>query len=141
MSELNLNSYKSTLEYFESTNWQCPEKLTLQLYEISICDYQGLGRHSNTYKINEFFIPEYNIGINHQPFYGYPYNIISNANKRYERYENDAKLINSCVVTKISNQSQLEEIFDLIKTNTKAKNMHQTIKNLYTILETTKQNN
>lgn len=42
-----------------------------------------------------------------------------------------SKLINVFTLTKESNQSELEEIFDLIKTSVKAKNMDQIVAKLF----------
>ena len=133
---------KTTLECFESTNWTCPEKLTLCLYEISICSSADFRRRSNAIKIKEFFLPEYNIGINNQSDYNSnnKYHVLLNAQDRYKEKDRStvfmnnyepSKLIKVFTLTKESNQSELEEVFDLIKTSVKAKNMEQTITKLF----------
>jgi hypothetical protein len=54
-----------SLQYFENSNWICPEKITIELYELSISIYTSFERLTkNTTKIKEIYIPEYNIGIN-----------------------------------------------------------------------------
>lgn len=131
---------KTTLECFESTNWTCPEKLTLCLYEISISSSSDIRRRSNAHRIKEFFLPEYNIGINNQFYLNNKYNIIPDAQNRYKNKDRStvfmnnyepSKLINTFTLTKESNQSELEEVFDLIKTSIKAKNMEQTVTKLF----------
>ena len=133
---------KTTLECFESTNWTCPEKLKLCLYEISICSSVDFRRRSNAIKIKEFFLPEYNIGINNQSdnYNSNKYHVLLNAQDRYKEKDGSKvfmdnyeppKLINTFTLTKESNQSELEEIFDLIKTSVKAKNMDRIVEKLF----------
>lgn len=135
---LNLNNenkeYLTTIEYLEKVNYQCPDKLTLILYEISICDDPRRPRY---YQIKEFFIPEFNISINNMNFYSNKYNILLNSSTRYKDkniYGSDyrpSKQLKTICLIKESNLNELKELFDLIVTYTKSQNMENTIKKLF----------
>jgi hypothetical protein len=133
---LNLNNqtieYLTTIEYLEKVNYQCPDKLTLVLYEISICNDP---RRHMYWQIKEFFIPEFNISINNVNTGTHKYNIIINSSSRYNNtYDDDckpSKQLKTICLTKESNSNELEELFDLIITYTKSQNMENTIKKLF----------
>ena len=128
--------YLTTIEYLEKVNYQCPEKLTLILYEISICNNP---RNYTYYQIEEFFIPEFNISINDTCYYSHKYNIILNSSTRYNKknkYDSDndykpCKQLKTICLTKENNLDELKELFDLIVTYTKSQNMENTVKKLY----------
>ena len=115
-----------TYQCFEKLNWTCPEKITVQLYEISIVE--DIRRLSNKYKIKEIFLPEFNASLNNTCFYGNNYNIILNT---HERYNNDAKLLKTIVL----NNETKNELFELVKYYVKAKTSQPLIDNLFSQLD------
>jgi hypothetical protein len=138
-NSLNLSigdkAYLSTVEYFEKTNWQSPEILHLELYEISVLSNPR--NYSSYYQIKEIFIPEFNISINNINNGLRNYNIILNSSSRYKKVkrfddsQDIPKLLKSLCLTKESNPDELEELFDLISSYTKSQNMGSTVKKLF----------
>ena len=124
----NIRTSKTTLELLDDINWSCPDKITIELYEIEV----ALGDPSNIMRgrlnkqiINELYLPEFNIGINQAR----GYNIIPNAYTRYNKSdlesEQKPKLI-KCV-----EMESCEELFDLICVSIRAKNLGPKISQLF----------
>jgi hypothetical protein len=135
----NINTKKS-IECLQDTNFECPDSLTLELYEISI----GSGdarRMSNTWRIKEFYIPQYNIGINQEYYGSRSYNLIINAFNRYHKDESNsknsitygepAKFIKSFTLNKDTNKEEIEEIFNVIKCCIISQNAESSITKLF----------
>lgn len=138
-SELNNFKPKKSIECLEDINYECPNTLQLKLYEISISS-GDLRRMSNTWRIREFYIPQFNVGINNEHYGGKSYNIITNAYNRYHKEENNndtrsygepPKLIETFFLNKITNKNEIEELFNVIKCHIISANAEQTITKLF----------
>jgi len=142
-NELNFNDreYLPTIKCFDKLNWNCPDSIQLELYEIFITSSMDFRHMSSKYKINEIFLPEFNIGINKENFKNKKYNIILNSSERYNtdkflnnEKEDKPKLIKKYILTKQKNSNELDELFDLIKSYTKSQNMEEPIKKIFEII-------
>ena len=77
-----MNNNLNSLIYFENSNWNCPEKIKVELYKLSISYNSSMRSTSNITKIKEIYIPEYNIGINNYKNGNKNYNIRYVYNKQ-----------------------------------------------------------
>ncbi len=110
---------ESTIDCFKLTNWECPNELEIQIYEISICDYYYPGRGSPTRRIKEIFIPYYNISINKADNFYNNFNIILNSQKRYVKKDDSGGYMNGWEIPKLLQKikldsQQTQKIFKLI---------------------------
>lgn len=132
-----MNNKLKSIEYFEQTNWKCPDKLHIEFYELTVTTTTSLRRFtSNTVKIKEFYIPEYNIGINNYGFENKKYNIILNAHSRYEEGVNklyvnkNPKLLKTIELV----GDDCCELFNLLVYYVKSHNMESTVNKLYELV-------
>ena len=129
-----MNNKLDSYVCFENSNWFCPDKLSVELYELTVTTSTSIRRFtSNVIKIKEFYIPEYNIGINNYKNGNKNYNIILNAHSRYESGINKMFVNEDPILIKsfILEGDECSELFDLIKQYVKSHNMESTINKLY----------
>jgi len=134
----------TTLKAFEDINWQCPKSITINQYEISVCNFNGIGRKPNYFRIKELFLPEFNLSINEVPYSGKKYSIILNSSSRYSDNEHTHTfginwqkpvLLNTLILTLESETNELTELFELIYTYTKSQHMENTIVKLFDMVK------
>lgn len=131
-----MNKNLDSIIYFENSNWICPEKLKVELYELSLSFNSTIICTSNITKIQEIYIPEFNIGINNYKNGNKNYNIILNAHSRYEKginmfCINDPVLLNTIILE----SDNCIELFDLLKQYIKSHHMESTINKLYELIK------
>jgi len=110
---------ESTIDCFKLTNWECPNELEIQIYEISICDYCYLGRASPARRIKEIFIPYYNISINKADNFYNNFNIILDSQYRYVKKDDSRGYMKGWEMPKLLQKitldsEQTHKIFNLI---------------------------
>lgn len=115
--------YQDSITYFTESNWQIPSELTLELYEISVC-YST--RNTSTYRIIEFFIPEYNMSFNKEKYDG-GYNIIQNASHRITNLE--PKHIKTIKINNVD--PKLKIIYEMLSSYIKLQHTYPEINELF----------
>lgn len=128
-----LQKPKPTIQYFQETNWQLPEKLTLEIYSLSVVsDF----RRMNYFQITEIFIPEYNIGINNYNKNSKGYNINMDAS---DRFLNKTQILRdnfkppNLLKTIVLNENDptLKPLFEIISSYVKSQNKIPEINELF----------
>lgn len=133
---------KKSIECLQDVDFLCPNTLLIELHEISICS--DFRRMSNTWKIKEFYIPQFNIGINNQHNGKKSYNLIIDAYSRYyndnpntnniRKYGDPPKLIKSFFIN-FSESEELGKLFNTIKCYIISQNAEQTINKLFELTD------